>query len=625
LEIKNLKINGFGNLEQKEIEFNKNINIIYGKNEAGKSTLLKFIVDMFYGISKNKRGKDITDFEKYTPWRAGEFSGKLNYKLDNGEEYEIFRDFNKKNPKIFNLQGEDISKTFNIDKTKGNEFFIQQTGIDEELFLSTFVTLQQEVKLNTNDKNILVQKMSNIVATGEDNVSYKKAIEKMNKKLIEEVGTERTQGRPLNLISDKLKKLKIKKEELLINKNKKNNINQEKESTEKNINKINNEINFLNELKKINNKKILEQEKININKKIIEEEKIKINNLKKELENNKKENKINKKINIKNNIIITIILIIINILLFVLFKNIIINFVILGITIVHFIYYIFKNNKTNKENKKINSEKNKLIEKINNEIEILNNNLIEKNNEINLLENNLNNNFEDEKNKLKNYYIQKVENINNLLNKENLDLEIEFKIKFLNEEKLRLHKLELEEDEAKNNENELVLVEEQIETLEEEKEELISLSESINLAKEYLEKANIKMKENISPKFTQNLSEIISKISNGKYNKIKLDDNSNLILEKENGDYIFADRLSTGTIDQIYLSLRLGVLEELTEEKLPIILDESFAYFDKERLKNILVFLSEYYKNSQIIILTCTEREKEIFDELNMEYNYIEL
>ena len=38
---------------------------------------------MFYGISKNKRGKEITDFERYTPWKAGEFSGKLNYELDN--------------------------------------------------------------------------------------------------------------------------------------------------------------------------------------------------------------------------------------------------------------------------------------------------------------------------------------------------------------------------------------------------------------------------------------------------------------------------------------------------------------------------------------------------------------
>ena len=58
---------------------------------------------------------------------------------------------------------------------------------------------------------------------------------------------------------------------------------------------------------------------------------------------------------------------------------------------------------------------------------------------------------------------------------------------------------------------------------------------------------------------------------------------------------------------------------------MPIILDEAFAYFDTERLKNILKYLSEEYNNRQIIILTCTEREKEIFEEENIEYNLINL
>ena len=52
MKINKLQINAFGNLENKEIELSENINVIYGKNEAGKSTLLKFIVDSLYGISK---------------------------------------------------------------------------------------------------------------------------------------------------------------------------------------------------------------------------------------------------------------------------------------------------------------------------------------------------------------------------------------------------------------------------------------------------------------------------------------------------------------------------------------------------------------------------------------------
>lgn len=56
-----------------------------------------------------------------------------------------------------------------------------------------------------------------------------------------------------------------------------------------------------------------------------------------------------------------------------------------------------------------------------------------------------------------------------------------------------------------------------------------------------------------------------------------------------------------------------------------IILDETFAYFDKTRLTNVLQFLNENYKDKQIIILTCTEREIEVLNEKNIEYNKIKL
>ena len=147
MKINYLKINGFGKIKNKEINLGKNINLIYGKNESGKSTVLKFIESMLYGISKNKNGKAISDYEKYKPWNGEEFSGKLKYELSHQKEFEIYREFSKKNPKIYNSNLEDISKEFNIDKTKGNQFFYEQTGVDEELFLSTLVVGQTETKL----------------------------------------------------------------------------------------------------------------------------------------------------------------------------------------------------------------------------------------------------------------------------------------------------------------------------------------------------------------------------------------------------------------------------------------------------------------------------------------------
>ena len=93
----------------------------------------------------------------------------------------------------------------------------------------------------------------------------------------------------------------------------------------------------------------------------------------------------------------------------------------------------------------------------------------------------------------------------------------------------------------------------------------------------------------------------------------------------ENGNYVEANRLSVGTIDQLYLSLRLSMIEDLSNEKMPIILDEAFAYYDTQRLKNILRYLANTYKDRQIILFTCTEREKNIFDEFNINYNLIKL
>jgi len=98
-----------------------------------------------------------------------------------------------------------------------------------------------------------------------------------------------------------------------------------------------------------------------------------------------------------------------------------------------------------------------------------------------------------------------------------------------------------------------------------------------------------------------------------------------LRVELSSGEHVNVGLLSAGTIDQIYLSLRLAVIKEITEEKVPIILDEAFVYYDKERMKNILKYLNEQCKDYQIIIFTCSNREKQAMEELKLEYNHIEI
>ena len=129
LKIKNIKINAYGNIENRELNLKDNINIIHGENESGKSTLLSYIVNTLYGISRNKDGKEVSDYDKYKPWNNQEYSGKLSYELQNGEQYEIFRDFNKKNPKIYNSKLEDVTANFDTDKKEGSKFLLNKPGL----------------------------------------------------------------------------------------------------------------------------------------------------------------------------------------------------------------------------------------------------------------------------------------------------------------------------------------------------------------------------------------------------------------------------------------------------------------------------------------------------------------
>ena len=654
MKINKIKINSYGKLKEKEIELKDGINIIYGKNESGKSTLLNFIVNSFYGISKNKKGKEYSDVEKYTPWLGEEFSGKLEYELNNKNKYEIYRDFKKKNPKIFNENMEDISKEFNIDKSKGNEFFYEQTKVDEELFLSTVVVGQQEVKLGKQEQNILVQKIANLVGTGDDNVSYKRAIDRINRRLLDEIGTQRSREKPINIINKKIEDLEQKKQELEKYEDIKYEIEENKNKLEEEISDLNNKNNLLKEIKIINEKEKIEKEKIkikeNIKKENIEKIKLikeKINKIKNENKNifeiNNEKTKNNKKINNEKNklnkkiIIVFIFLLIINLLQFIFIKNKLINYIFLLTVPMTLIYFIISKNKLNKKIKKqknIDENNLKNIEKINLEINNLNNeiNLLEKNNnnlekEINNLKSNLNLKINLEKEKIKNKYLNKIEKseIINFINLENINYEIEKLQNEINNKKIRSHTLELDQKNIEPKLDNLSKIEEELVNNNERMSTLNKLNLSFELAKEILAESYEEMRNTVTPKFTQELSKNISEITEKKYSKIMFNDEQGLIVELESGNYVPASKLSIGTIDQLYLSLRLSMIDELSEENLPIILDEAFAYYDTERLTNILKYLDEKYKTHQIILFTCTNREKEILEKIKVPYNLIEL
>ena len=271
MKIQKIKINGFGKIQNKEWEFNNKINLIQGENESGKSTLLKFILAMFYGTSRNKNGKFLSDFERYKPWNTEEYSGKIEYELDNGEKYEVFREFKRKAPKIYDEKEEEITKNYSTDKSKESTFFEEQTGIKEDNFFATSAVEQGEIRLDKSMKNVIIQKLSNMATTGNENISYKKAIEKLSKKQMEEIGTDRSTGRPINVINQQIRSLEDEKEKLKKYEEKANDIEKNKELIEQDIDE---DINVL---------ELLRRQKTELEK--IEIEKTKIQLIEREIEN----------------------------------------------------------------------------------------------------------------------------------------------------------------------------------------------------------------------------------------------------------------------------------------------------------------------------------------------------
>ena len=354
------------------------------------------------------------------------------------------------------------------------------------------------------------------------------------------------------------------------------------------------------------------------------------------------------KIGFAKYLLLTIFVTMINITLFIFMKQLPLKFVgLIGYVFIIAMYLFEKNRledehliKQNKAdlNKKVEENKRLLVfeknKKVLEEVNIINAKIEvyenDKNNQIKIMKESkekIQSLSDIEREKVKNTYRSKIDvyEINKLINSVDFDNKIEEVQNEINEKKLELHRIELSKNNIMPQLEDLAQVEEDLVNTEEEYNGLIKKNNSINVVKEALEDAYEKMKSNVTPKFTNSLSENIAKISNNKYNKVAINDESGMMVELASGEYVPAERLSLGTIDQLYLSLRLSMNTEVSNENMPVILDEAFAYYDDDRLENILKFLADNYSDKQIIILTCTNREEQIYNKLGYQFNKVRL
>lgn len=165
------------------------------------------------------------------------------------------------------------------------------------------------------------------------------------------------------------------------------------------------------------------------------------------------------------------------------------------------------------------------------------------------------------------------------------------------EKKIRLENLREEEEEFLQSDRE---------------KSLLRRRAAILLAEEKIRSAAGKLGQQTSDFLNRRASEIFAELTEGKYRGIEADERLEITVW-DGERRVRAEQLSGGTLEQIYFSIRMAAAELLQEEPMPVILDDTFVFYDDKRLESALKWLSR--QERQVIIFTCQRREGEMLHE----------
>lgn len=141
--------------------------------------------------------------------------------------------------------------------------------------------------------------------------------------------------------------------------------------------------------------------------------------------------------------------------------------------------------------------------------------------------------------------------------------------------------------------------------------------DSITIALDSIEEISSNMQKYWEKDLHRRISAIMQEITAGRYTGAEVTDSRRIALHTKE-QYVPLEQASHGTIDQLYFSLRMAAADYLCqEEAMPVLLDEVFAMYDEERLQAALKWLAE--NEEQVLIFTCRQREVEIAEQMNLQ------
>ena len=148
---------------------------------------------------------------------------------------------------------------------------------------------------------------------------------------------------------------------------------------------------------------------------------------------------------------------------------------------------------------------------------------------------------------------------------------------------------------------------------------------AIDLAQETMTELSTSIRDSFGLYLNKEASDLIEGITGGIYSSISVDENLNLFMNTPT-KLVPVDQVSSGTMDQVYLALRLAAAKLIQHEgeKMPLIFDDSFVLYDDERLKTALNWLTKAF-SGQMIIFTCHRREQEILKACGVQFHLVRI
>lgn len=631
--IKDIQLTNFGKFNHKSLPLEPGLNIIYGENEAGKTTLHTFIRGMLFGIEKQRgkaSGKDL--YSKYEPWdNPSNYQGMMRIEND-GVTYRIERNFSRQY-KSFKVINEDAGVELSAEEI--DDLFM---GLDESCYYNTISISQLGSVTDKELEVILKNYAANLGATKSMEINIKEAfadLDAQKKKIIQDnkIGEEETLQKSLENAQEQLELSEREQQAIIASVEQKRETAARFSERKKELSALDKK--RLEELEKHNSRKDkLYQDVMNYTAEVekntatldkIKEHKAELERqlLEKGVDSSETmENLYDKVIN-RSNMPITFILMALALI------GAAVGFAIGNIEFLAFKEYWMKpaaclcgavvclllaviRYSINKKRKKKKLEALKELRLVLDKLEAAKHEELYTQRQLDSKKEALNNTQEQ------------------ILKEEEREIDAEDyseDIKEIEEKERELNdvisKARWALEQKKEND---IQTEKHIEELQERLERIRNARieiEAIEEAKRNIEDIANEIRNSFGKKLNERASYYMGQITNGKYDRLTIDERLNISINSRKA-LISASRLSKGTIEQVYMALRLAAADIIFDkDKKPILLDDAFVMYDNKRMGNTLKFMSENME--QVILFSCHTREKVMADKLGLKHNFIKL